>query len=223
MGGSGSTRWNWHSRRWTTEECLKLSIFDLRRLLGAVVFAEQRDRSDFLLWRRRDGSLMSSVGFLLTWTPAAQITLRYAPNRASPEVTSTIKLQATPCHYGGERWWYTCPTCERRVGVLYYRRAVLMLGGEWACRRCHDLTYTSAQEAHVLDRGGGPYKAYCYALDRFWKAKEKAQKHHWGPKAEEAWRAYGEAAERLQRITGIEKQNAEQRYQKLLDRINALE
>ena len=223
MGGSGSTRWNWYSKRWTAEDCLKLSIFDLRRLFGAAVFAERQPRASLILWSRRDGSIRSSIGYDLIWKPTPQITLRYTPSGASQAVVETIKLQSTPCHYGGERWWYTCPMCERRVGVLYYRQAVLMRGGEWACRHCHDLTYTSTQEAHVLDRGGGPYKAYCYALDRLWKAEAKARKHHWGRKAEKAWQSYIEAAERVQRIAGVEQRNAEERYQKLLDRINVLE
>ena len=223
MGGSGSTRWNWYSKRWTAEDCLSLSIFDLRRLFGAPVFAQQMPTASWILWTRRDGSISSSVSVDLIWTPTSQLTLRYTPRGAAQEVTNTVKLQATPCNYGGERWWFTCPTCKRRVGVLFYRRAVLIHGAEWACRHCHNLTYTSAQEAHVLDRGGGPYKAYCYALDRLWKAESKARKHHWGRKAEKAWQAYIEAAERVQRIAGVEHRNAGERYQKLLARINALE
>ena len=195
-------------------------------MFGASVFREQQSRQSILVWRRRKGGVHSSVGYSLTWQPVAQLTLTYTltpTGGESCEVVNTVALESTPCQYGGMRWWFTCPICKQRIGVLYYRRAVLVHSAEWACRHCHDLTYSSAQEAHVLDRGGGPYRAYGYALDRFWKAKEKALKHHWGLKAEEAWRAYGEAAERLQRITRIEKQNAEQRYQELLDRMNALE
>jgi hypothetical protein len=226
MGGSGSTRWNAHLKRWTAEDCLNLSIFDLRRLLGASVFREQQSRQSILVWTRRKGGLHSSVGYSLTWQPTAQLTLTYTITPTGGEsfqLANIIALESTPCQYGGVRWWFTCPVCKRRIGVLYYRRAVLIHTAEWACRHCHDLTYNSVQEAHVLDRGGGLYKAYGYALDRFWKAKEQAQKHHRGHKAEKAWRAYREAAERLRGVTRDEKQKAEERYQEVLSRINALE
>lgn len=54
-----------------------------------------------------------------------------------------IPLTASPCYFGGKRYWFTCPWyangvyCGRRVGVLY-------LGGKhFACRHCYDLTYNS--------------------------------------------------------------------------------
>ena len=223
MGGSGSTRWNWYSKRWTAEDCLRLSIFDLRRLFGAPVFVQQMPTATWILWTRRDGSISSSVSCGLVWIPTPLLTLRYTPRGAAQEITNTVELQATPCNYGGERWWFTCPTCKRRVGVLFYRRAVLIHGAEWACRHCHNLTYTSAQEAHALDRGGGPYKAYCAALDRLWKAEAKLEKHHWGHKAEKAWEAYIDAVEQANRVAGGEKREAELRWQKLLEAVQGME
>jgi hypothetical protein len=55
-----------------------------------------------------------------------------------------VCLQTTACHYGGERYWFTCPAagCGRRVAVLY-------LGGKiFACRHCYRLAYKSQREAH---------------------------------------------------------------------------
>lgn len=54
-----------------------------------------------------------------------------------------IPLTTTPCHYGGERYWFICPMsrngayCGRRVGTLYKD------GDYFACRHCYDLTYES--------------------------------------------------------------------------------
>ena len=62
--------------------------------------------------------------------------------------------QAARPHYGGLRWWFTCPlvvggrSCTRRAGKLYLR------GGYFGCRRCQDLTYRSCQEAHQAERSG---------------------------------------------------------------------
>jgi len=51
-----------------------------------------------------------------------------------------VALTETPCHYGGIRKWYLCPSCRRRCGVLY-------VGPRIACRSCHDLVYASQYEA----------------------------------------------------------------------------
>jgi hypothetical protein len=54
----------------------------------------------------------------------------------------TIHLETTPCHFGGERVWFQCPTqgCGRRVAVLYFANA-------FACRNCFDLAYKSQRES----------------------------------------------------------------------------
>lgn len=200
MGGSGSTRWGGHSKRWTAEDCLRLSIFDIRRLLGATVFSARKAHQGIWLWTRRDGSVRSSVGYSLQWMPAPFMALRYTPKNATEEYLCPIGLQATPCHYGKERWWFTCPACQQRVAVLFYREAWWIHAVDWACRRCHDLTYTSAQEAHLLDRGGSPYSAYIPALSGLMKAQDILKKHPRGRKAQKAQRIYNETKLLLDRL-----------------------
>jgi len=59
-----------------------------------------------------------------------------------------VWLQTTDCHFGGVRYWFTCPAtgCGRRVAVLY-------LGGKiFACRHCYQLAYKSQRET-ISDRG----------------------------------------------------------------------
>jgi hypothetical protein len=58
-----------------------------------------------------------------------------------------VWLETTPCHYGGERVWFTCPGCQRRRAVLF------SAGGVFRCRGCHDLAYESTREDDI-DRGG---------------------------------------------------------------------
>lgn len=56
-------------------------------------------------------------------------------------------------HFGGVRWWFTCPLtlsgvrCYRRVGKLCLPPGAVYFG----CRHCHHLTYRSCQESHVYD------------------------------------------------------------------------
>lgn len=48
-------------------------------------------------------------------------------------------LLASPCNYGGVRWWFMCPACNRRCALLYYT------GSVWTCRKCLGLHYKSQQ------------------------------------------------------------------------------
>ena len=50
-----------------------------------------------------------------------------------------VGLEWTPCNYGGSRVWFRCPSCHRRVAVIY--------GGKvFACRHCHRLAYDRQHE-----------------------------------------------------------------------------
>src|SRR4030042_4621781 len=34
-------------------------------------------------------------------------------------IKDIISFTHTPCYFGGIRWWFKCPSCNRRVGILY--------------------------------------------------------------------------------------------------------
>lgn len=59
--------------------------------------------------------------------------------REPQDVKALIRLEWTPCHYGGCRPWFTCPRCGRRSRHIY-------LGVVAACRVCHDLAYQCQRE-----------------------------------------------------------------------------
>ena len=59
-------------------------------------------------------------------------------------VNMFIKLDWTPCHFGGYRPWFLCPRCGRRAAILY-------AGQYFYCRVCRDLAYPSENEGR-LDR-----------------------------------------------------------------------
>jgi hypothetical protein len=65
----------------------------------------------------------------------------YKPKRYKP--VSSFSLVATPCFFGGERLWFLCPSCSKRVGVLYF------IQNAYACRSCSNLAYRSQQKNHV--------------------------------------------------------------------------
>jgi len=130
MGGYGSGR---SGDRVYTSDVLNLSVSTLKRLgyLGGEVIS----MSGTLHWNR-GGERISSVS---CETSLNRLTLRYKANEQS--INDTIRLEETPCNYGGSRKWFTCPHCGKRVGVLYLR------GSLFRCRDCQGLHYASQSES----------------------------------------------------------------------------
>lgn len=54
-----------------------------------------------------------------------------------------IVFDWTACNYGGNRQWFKCPHCSKRVGVLYG------LDSGFLCRHCYDLSYSSQSEGRL--------------------------------------------------------------------------
>lgn len=148
MGGSGSGNWYRYSTKHdTTIGKLPLDVRRLHReglLKPSSAFTSR--------WYRRDeperGSTIS--GLVL----ATQVILIYRHRNRDGEwedVSEPVRLEWTPCHFGGQRPWWTCPgvvrgvPCRRRVAVLYS-------AGKWfLCRHCYGLVYASQNEG-LADR-----------------------------------------------------------------------
>ena len=70
------------------------------------------------------------------------------------ELDYKIELAATPCNFGGKRYWFICPLvidkkpCKRRVAMLYLPPGRQYFG----CRHCYNLPYESCRESHKRDR-----------------------------------------------------------------------
>ena len=82
---------------------------------------------------------------LLWWGP--WVRLRYTITSTDEAVDYRIDLQTTRPHFGGLRWWFTCPLvradrpCRRRCEKLY-----LAPGGTYyGCRKCY-VSYACQRE-----------------------------------------------------------------------------
>lgn len=77
-----------------------------------------------------------------------EVTLGYTWRDRKREKGETINervdLDWTPCHYGGERVWFKCPRCGKRVAILWGRRRFL-------CRGCNEVAYAT-ENMTKLDR-----------------------------------------------------------------------
>lgn len=73
---------------------------------------------------------------------ASSIDLAYS-YRGKPYRYS-VQLTTTAPHYGGSRYWLRCPSCSKRVSVLY-------CAGAYVCRGCIGACYAS-QLQQPIDR-----------------------------------------------------------------------
>lgn len=103
----------------------------------------------YLNWQwLQNGEKVAAIGVKVA---AGQLRLIYNYQRNGSDWESLdypVCLEITNCHYGGVRYWFTCPAvgCGRRVAVLY-------LGGKFfACRHCYKMSYQSQRETSG-DRG----------------------------------------------------------------------
>ena len=135
MGGIGSGRRPSYGGKATTEDSMPMDIRRLHRA-GALV----PGRSVSWRWTVNDREIASIR--LHAYAGSVTLTYNYTPHgRLAETVTQTVWLETTPCALGGSRSWFTCPTCGKRVAVIY--RAWRL----FACRQCKGLAYTSQGEA----------------------------------------------------------------------------
>lgn len=88
-------------------------------------------------WRR--GEKVASIGIAVESKHALR--LRYKSSRRGRDSVQhdySVPITWTACHLGGERPWFLCPCCDRRVAKLYSCAL-------FACRHCVHLNYRSQQ------------------------------------------------------------------------------
>lgn len=136
MGGIGSGRIGY---KYLVERCLALDIRSLHRN-GRL----SSDGYCFFRWTCNGKPL----GDVRCWIEKNKISLFYKWCQGEDSwqsINETIYLAWTRCNYGGQRAWFLCPECGRRVAVLYAPQQY------FRCRGCHNLAYASQNEG-FMDR-----------------------------------------------------------------------
>lgn len=138
MGGEGSGRWYRLTKKPVVEDALGL---DVRKF--AQWGALRSHWQGTIRWSYGDREPFASAGYtvMVTGGQGLVLTMRYCID-GKENIDQPIALQTTRPHYGGARWWFTCPSCQRRSGKLYLPASANV----FACRRCYGLTYRSTQE-----------------------------------------------------------------------------
>ncbi len=110
-------------------------------------------KSTTITWTSSQTGKQSSIGLIVDMTaeePYAQF--NYTTTNKNGDSTKheyIAYLVSTDCNYGGIRWWFACPVCGLRVGVLY------MAPGDtrFYCRHCNNLSYHSRNNCSVAKFG----------------------------------------------------------------------
>ena len=134
----------------TVEQATQLSIFKLKEFNLLRGYA-----ATTLTWTHRPSGKQSSIGIVVDIGDEPYVKVNYTvTDRSTGEKTDydyKISLTATPCNYGGARYWFICPLsvngvyCGRRTGTLYIASG----GNYFGCRHCYDLSYESRNESRL--------------------------------------------------------------------------
>lgn len=152
MGGYGSGRWGTSKTdaKPLVEDSHVLCVNHLVR--RGIVRAGSR-KAGVLTWSR-GGVPTACVSYEAeVGAEAGKLRLRYTVHRAGgrrDDHDYSLALVSSVLCSGGRRWWFRCTAC-RAGGASCGRRAEKLYlppgGVVFACRRCHDLAYTSSRES----------------------------------------------------------------------------
>ncbi|MFC1782292.1 hypothetical protein ACFL02_01735 [Planctomycetota bacterium] len=125
----------------TVEGALKISVFQLNRW---GLFGSSYQEGSFT-WTTRSTDRKNSVGYVLQMGERPHIRLMYTTTTPTGEIYNfdySIMFTSTPCYFGGKRYWFVCPLCSRRAGIVYQTDKF----NRFFCRECSNLTYESRNE-----------------------------------------------------------------------------
>jgi hypothetical protein len=135
MGGIGSGNIRQHHAKNTTERSPSI---DIRRWQREALLTPGQEFTWQWYWQDK---LAASIRVR---PEEACLVLTYQcriPGGKWQPQSYPIYLDWSPCHLGGKRPWFFCPSCSRRVAILYS-------GELFACRHCHQLVYLSQRESY---------------------------------------------------------------------------
>jgi len=158
MGGLGSGRDESTAK---LDEGLRLDINKLVR--EGLIPRRNIHQFGTLTWTsKRTGEKTASLGFETNTTDSDDMWIRLyytvTIQDEKHDVDYKIRLTTTQPHYGGKRFWFLCPSTNRRTSVLYSPPG----SRYFKSRHAYNLKYSSQSK--------GPYDR---ANDKAWKLKNR--------------------------------------------------
>jgi hypothetical protein len=118
------------SRTATHKTCESYHRLDVRELARYGLL----NRTGTITWSSRD-RVTGTIS--VHGDGGDSVTLNYAVD--GQKIEERVSLSKTKMNFGGERSWFLCPSCNRRIAVLYGGRL-------FRCRYCLGLRYVSQRE-----------------------------------------------------------------------------
>lgn len=145
MGGFNSGRWGGRPTIERTAS-IRLDVNQLVRALagkanGALSVSGERGGEPFRILLVLD--LPGGDGPWQTGTMRiVHDTIRHATGTETGKQDYTVALHASPCRFGGRRWWFTCPRAGRRCAKLLLPNGAFRFGS----RQAFGLAYASQRQ-----------------------------------------------------------------------------
>ena len=139
--GAGGSRFGAGRPGWR-RKCEHLLALDVRvlarreRLAPGMSYSWAWSRGDELAGNIRIQTGTDHVRLIYTCTP-------YGSD--SQACDYSVRIERTPCHFGGSRPWFRCPRCWSLRAVIYG----VASDGKFGCRRCLRLGYASEGESRI--------------------------------------------------------------------------
>jgi hypothetical protein len=161
----------------TVEECPRISINDIKK-------SNQLRHGDMtkINWPKLGISLTVAIS-IKNSTPRAAFLINRLPYSTGMKPLSIAKtrLLSTPCHFGGERYWFSCYSCSKRVGIVYFPPGAPF----FLCRHCCNLSYQSRNTSGK--RGKWAHLEAMFAMD---DAEEAVKNKFYAGKPTRRYRKY---------------------------------
>jgi hypothetical protein len=132
MGGMGSGRRSSYSGKGETADAAPL---DIRKLARQGLLTPGHSFSWH--WTIND----TEVSAISITANLGSVTLAYRRTSTNEDIRQVVAIESTACHLGGERQWFVCQGCSKRVAVIYG------VSKYFGCRRCYALVYPSQKES----------------------------------------------------------------------------
>ena len=143
MGGHGSGSWYRWGKKTVVEDCL---CIDINRMVKSGAIKPDTRRSSSWVWTNvQTGERVSNVSYASnTLDPHNMyLNLKYTTVSTDEKHDYNIRIERTPLHYGGHRYWFICPYTRKRVTKLYAVNGA----GKFGSRYAFNLSYASQSEA----------------------------------------------------------------------------
>lgn len=150
MGGYGSGK-HASPEAQTVESSLRLSAdYVVSKAIGYHAMSQPNNRTIFnvITWTRGEQKQSIAVFYRNLSGSVPDLVLDYVVTRADGEripIKTHVGFTAVNYEHQGRsyaRWFFRCPTCNRRVSKLYQPPGAL----RFACRHCHALRYRAQIE-----------------------------------------------------------------------------